>query len=401
MNWTADNITFYVDGQQISQVATPADMHQKMYILLDLAVGGGWAGAPDSTTNWSDSTMKIDYVRAYSSDPSIPAVGGSTSTSTGTTSTGSTSTGTTSTGTTGTTSTGTTSTGTTSTGTTASTAPNSTVVTPPATVKLSNAASATDLTSSFAPPVTAGGTSTTYTATQLGVAGVAAGTTVTVAYDKYDNVTVTNNGAWGAIKNVTLNDAHATGMTINNFVDTEITTAGAGAAYLNITGVMRGNIKLGDGANVVNITGGSNSTTGNGVNINAGLGGSKVTFTGTANDEVSLRTGNGNSTIAVNGQAYGTVIVGSGNNQVADNSTSALLISLGSGSNVMDFIAGAHATVAHFDTTKDSIVLHGVTASQVKVTASGGSTDIAIGQSGTIQVSGVNLTTHMSQISYA
>jgi len=40
MAWTPQTITFYVDGQQTWQTATPADMNKPMYLLLNLAVGG-------------------------------------------------------------------------------------------------------------------------------------------------------------------------------------------------------------------------------------------------------------------------------------------------------------------------------------------------------------------------
>jgi len=70
--WTPTTMTFYLDG--VAQYTTPtgADEHQPMYILATLGVGGSWAGNP-STTNFS-ADMKIDYIRAYSSDSAIPAV---------------------------------------------------------------------------------------------------------------------------------------------------------------------------------------------------------------------------------------------------------------------------------------------------------------------------------------
>src|SRR5258706_15924948 len=68
MGWTPQPITFYVDGQQPFQPATPADMNKPMYMLLNLAVGGTWPGSPDGTTKWSTANYKIDYVRAYSYD---------------------------------------------------------------------------------------------------------------------------------------------------------------------------------------------------------------------------------------------------------------------------------------------------------------------------------------------
>lgn len=61
--WTADTVTWYIDGTAVYQIATPADMNTPMYMLIDLAVGG-WAGAADP--NNMPTSMKIDYVHAYS-----------------------------------------------------------------------------------------------------------------------------------------------------------------------------------------------------------------------------------------------------------------------------------------------------------------------------------------------
>ncbi len=34
------------------------------YVILDLAIGGGWPGSPDETTIFPQ-TMLVDYVRVY------------------------------------------------------------------------------------------------------------------------------------------------------------------------------------------------------------------------------------------------------------------------------------------------------------------------------------------------
>ena len=48
---------------------TPPDFTQQIYLIADLAVGGTWPGVTGE-----DATMKIDYIRAFPSDFSIPAV---------------------------------------------------------------------------------------------------------------------------------------------------------------------------------------------------------------------------------------------------------------------------------------------------------------------------------------
>jgi serralysin len=87
VDWEADKITFFYDNKQIMQVDTPADMHSPMYMIANLAMGGGWAGSADATTP-AVSQMNIDYIRAWDSNPyanggtipasSTPSTGGST-----------------------------------------------------------------------------------------------------------------------------------------------------------------------------------------------------------------------------------------------------------------------------------------------------------------------------------
>jgi hypothetical protein len=62
--WTPSTMTWYVDGSQTVQIATPADMNTPMYMLINLAVGGNW-GWPDATTQFP-ANFRIDYVHVYS-----------------------------------------------------------------------------------------------------------------------------------------------------------------------------------------------------------------------------------------------------------------------------------------------------------------------------------------------
>ncbi|HVY84698.1 MAG TPA: glycoside hydrolase family 16 protein [Caulobacterales bacterium] len=66
--WDPEHITWFFDERPVHQVDTPPDMHKPMYILVNLAIGGPWAQAPDQTTPFP-ARMSIDYVRAYSLDP--------------------------------------------------------------------------------------------------------------------------------------------------------------------------------------------------------------------------------------------------------------------------------------------------------------------------------------------
>jgi beta-glucanase (GH16 family) len=66
--WNAQTITFYFDGQVTGQQATPADMHGAMYLLADLAT------QQKSGVTEIAKELNIDYIRAYSNDPSATAV---------------------------------------------------------------------------------------------------------------------------------------------------------------------------------------------------------------------------------------------------------------------------------------------------------------------------------------
>ena len=72
MDWQADRISFYFDGQYMGSQPTPTDMHGPMYLLANLATQG--AGDNDADAAGVPIAMKIDYIRAYSRDPNATAV---------------------------------------------------------------------------------------------------------------------------------------------------------------------------------------------------------------------------------------------------------------------------------------------------------------------------------------
>jgi len=61
--WEEDHITWYFDDVAVAQTDTPDDMHDPMYMLVNLAVGGT-AGTPANGLA-NGSKMQIDYIRAY------------------------------------------------------------------------------------------------------------------------------------------------------------------------------------------------------------------------------------------------------------------------------------------------------------------------------------------------
>jgi len=63
LEWKPDEIIWYVDG--IPRYRTHEDVPSvRMYVLLNLAVGGDWPRNPDNTTPFPAS-MDINYVRVY------------------------------------------------------------------------------------------------------------------------------------------------------------------------------------------------------------------------------------------------------------------------------------------------------------------------------------------------
>ncbi|HEX2953678.1 MAG TPA: glycoside hydrolase family 16 protein [Bacillota bacterium] len=71
IEWEPNLIRWYVDGT-LYHTLTSADIPQgtnwvydhPFYLILNLAVGGGWPGYPDATTKFPQS-MLVDYVRVY------------------------------------------------------------------------------------------------------------------------------------------------------------------------------------------------------------------------------------------------------------------------------------------------------------------------------------------------
>jgi beta-glucanase (GH16 family) len=83
VDWEPNTITYYFDGTEIAQIATPSDMNQPMYLLINLGVGtaNSWSGPPSSSAEFP-ATMKLDYVHIYASANSTN-IGGSLATTPG------------------------------------------------------------------------------------------------------------------------------------------------------------------------------------------------------------------------------------------------------------------------------------------------------------------------------
>jgi beta-glucanase (GH16 family) len=67
MLWTAETLSWYLDGVKIFEQATPPDLNRPMYMIVNLAVTGD---APTGMTG----ELQVDYVRAYSLSNTPPAI---------------------------------------------------------------------------------------------------------------------------------------------------------------------------------------------------------------------------------------------------------------------------------------------------------------------------------------
>jgi len=78
VNWSPGSIQLTLDGV-VYAAHTPSSLsegqswvfNKPFYLLLNLAVGGNWPGAPDETTPFP-ATMLVDWVRVYSTPTSSP-----------------------------------------------------------------------------------------------------------------------------------------------------------------------------------------------------------------------------------------------------------------------------------------------------------------------------------------
>jgi beta-glucanase (GH16 family) len=68
VEWGPYDIIWTFDGQQVAKARTPPDAHKPMMLILNLAVGGRWPGAPDSSTHFP-ATLQVQHIRVYHLNP--------------------------------------------------------------------------------------------------------------------------------------------------------------------------------------------------------------------------------------------------------------------------------------------------------------------------------------------
>ena len=76
IEWDQNKIVWFLDGVEYFSTdigigsVSREEFHNPFFILLNLAVGGNWPGAPDNSTTFP-ATMMIDYVRVYQKNSNI------------------------------------------------------------------------------------------------------------------------------------------------------------------------------------------------------------------------------------------------------------------------------------------------------------------------------------------
>jgi beta-glucanase (GH16 family) len=68
VEWETDHVTWFIDGQERFKHTGEGVPQVEMYAIANLAIGGGWPGAPDNTTVFP-SYYDVDYIRIYERAP--------------------------------------------------------------------------------------------------------------------------------------------------------------------------------------------------------------------------------------------------------------------------------------------------------------------------------------------
>lgn len=74
VDWTRERTRFLVDGKEVGAFPTPPELNVPMHLMLNLAVGGRWAGLPQDPSIFP-ARMEIDWIRVWrrsSETPSVP-----------------------------------------------------------------------------------------------------------------------------------------------------------------------------------------------------------------------------------------------------------------------------------------------------------------------------------------
>ncbi|MBL8560343.1 MAG: glycoside hydrolase family 16 protein [Hyphomonadaceae bacterium] len=68
LDWSREHLIYYIDDVEVARFPTAGDMHQPMYMIANLAVGGKWPGAPDASVVFP-AKFEIDWIRVHRRAP--------------------------------------------------------------------------------------------------------------------------------------------------------------------------------------------------------------------------------------------------------------------------------------------------------------------------------------------
>jgi len=80
IEWTSSAIKWFIDGVQFweaniaNSINSTEEFHKNHFLLLNMAVGGNWPGAPNASTPFP-AKMFVDYVRVYQDNAPPPPPG--------------------------------------------------------------------------------------------------------------------------------------------------------------------------------------------------------------------------------------------------------------------------------------------------------------------------------------
>lgn len=64
VDWGPRDVIFYFDDAEVWRHPTPRDMHKPMFLIVNLAVGGKWPGAPNRETPFP-AHLDVDWIRVW------------------------------------------------------------------------------------------------------------------------------------------------------------------------------------------------------------------------------------------------------------------------------------------------------------------------------------------------
>lgn len=226
----------------------------------------------------------------------------------------------------------------------------------------------------FTATTPAPGNSVTYTGTQLGITGVPASTSVTVATELSGQVAVTLNSAWNGLKVARITDSDGGSVKLANFVEAAITMGGSAASRVDVTDAKRSSITTGAGDDAIIVRAYSNqSGSGNTIIANGGAGSDTLSLAAHSSGWTifDARGGAGNDRIVISGNSADIVTGGDGDDWI-DAGLGKDRITGGAGRDTIVVRVGSGIdTVTDFQDGLDLVRLEGI-ASVTTASVSGG-----------------------------